>query len=196
MVRCGVSEAISPFAEQCLDHSFSLAVGPRGVRSGADVPDAELAARCGKQMRAISIAVVGQQSSNEDATLGEPSYGSAQEADRGPFSLAAEHFHVCHSRSVIDANVSELPSGSWSMSAVAGNAMPYPIDPPELLHVDVEQISRTTPFVSARRRRRVEAIQARQTGLTDDSSDRGATETERLSNLSACQSLSAQRHDQ
>src|ERR1700738_3891397 len=167
MSRCRVSEAISPLAEKCLDHSFRFAVGLRSVRSGADVLDAELAAGGSKQMRAIRLAVVGQPPSNHDATLTEPSHRSPEESDGRSFSLAAEHLHIRQSRSVIDANVSELPPGSRSMSAVAGDAMPDPVDPPELLHIDVEQISGTTPFVSTRRWRRLETPQTRQTRPRD-----------------------------
>src|ERR1700687_884655 len=126
IVGCRVSEAVSPFAEQSLDHSLSLAVGPRSVRSGANVPDAELVAGCGEESRAIRTAIVSQKPSNEDATLGEPSYGSTKEGDRRPFSFVAEYFHVRQSRSIINANVSELPPGSWSMSPIVGDPMPDP----------------------------------------------------------------------
>ena len=180
MVRGRVSEAVSPFAEQSLNHSLGLAVGPRSVRSGTNVLDAELLARCGEESRAISIAIVGQKASNEDATLGEPSDSSMKEGDRRPLSFVAEYFHVCQSRSVIDANMSELPAGSRSMSPIAGDPMPDPVDPSELLHIDVQQVSGTAPFVSPRRWPRLKTAQTRQTCLPDDSSNRGATEAHRL----------------
>jgi hypothetical protein len=41
------------------------------------------------------------------------------------------------------------------MSPITGNAMTDPLDPPELLHVDMQQIAGTTPFVSPRRWRRL-----------------------------------------
>jgi len=196
MVRGRVSEAVSPFAEQSLNHSLGLAVGPRSVRSGTNVLDAELLARCGEESRAISIAIVGQKASNEDATLGEPSDSSMKEGDRRPLSFVAEYFHVCQSRSVIDANMSELPAGSRSMSPIAGDPMPDPVDPSELLHIDVQQVSGTAPFVSPRRWPRLKTAQTRQTCLPDDSSNRGATEAHRLPNLPARQSLATQHHNQ
>src|SRR6266852_1656911 len=193
MVRGRVSEAVSPFAEQSLNHSLRLAVGPRSVWSGANVLDAELLARCGEESRAIGIAVVGQKASNQDATLGEPSDSSTKEGDRRPLSFVAEYFHVCQSRSVINANMNELPAGSRSMSPIAGDPMPDPVDPSELLHIDVQQISRTTPFVSPRRWPRLKTAQTRQTCSADDSSNRGAAEAHRLPNLPARQSLATQR---
>ena len=137
-LRGRIREAVSPLTKERLDHSFGFAVGARSVGTSADVFDAERTARGGEEGRSISVAIVGEQSSNDDAALGEPSHGSTKECDCGPLSLVAEHFDVGQSRLIIDAHVRELPARSWSMSTIAGDPMPDSIDASKLFDVDVK----------------------------------------------------------
>src|SRR5512144_424092 len=72
---------VGPLAESGLDEAFGFAVGLRGVRAGAVVPQAHLLAGVAKLLGAVATAVIGQQSAHPDAMAGEEIQRVAQESD-------------------------------------------------------------------------------------------------------------------
>ena len=62
-----------------MDEALSLAVGARGVRLGAQVPDAGSIAGLAEEVTPVAVAVVGHDTLDGDAMASEPSKGSAKE---------------------------------------------------------------------------------------------------------------------
>lgn len=60
---------VGPFAQGRLDEALRFAVGARRVGPGEAVVDSELRARRSKKVRAIGVAVVGEQAPDGDTVL-------------------------------------------------------------------------------------------------------------------------------
>ena len=90
MIGAGPVLGVGPFLERGLDEAFGLAVGTRGVGSGAAVLELHLGAGIAEQVGAVGTSVVGKQSAYGDVALGEEAGRSAQEADGGLGLLVRE----------------------------------------------------------------------------------------------------------
>ena len=119
------------------------------VGLGEQVPEAELAAGASVHGRAITGTVVTHHPLDGDAHRFEPGDGALQEASRGFARLVGEHLDVGEAGG-FDADVAELPTSlaeapvagsARPNAAVAGDAMARDDDPPELLHVDVDELA-------------------------------------------------------
>src|SRR4051794_6798053 len=115
-----VERAVGPAAEQGADEALGFAVGLRPVGPGAQVADAEGAARDGVDGGAVGRAVVGDQPLDGDAVAAVERDRAAQEADRGRGLLVAEDLDIGQASAVVDSDVDELPAGVADASAVGG----------------------------------------------------------------------------
>src|SRR5690606_32924630 len=79
----GIGVAIRPLPQGGADEGLRLAVGARGVGTGAPALDAQPGAGIAPGMAAIGMAVVGQHALDPDAVLGaEPGRRAAKEGAR------------------------------------------------------------------------------------------------------------------
>src|ERR1700759_3812783 len=104
---------------------------------------------------AVARAVVAHHPLDRHAHRGKPPNRSPQEAGGRLAALVCEHLHVGQAGRVIDADVDELPAGDAvatgvgeAIAAVAGDAMSRAQDPPQLLDVDVDQLSGARSLVA------------------------------------------------
>ena len=74
-----VGEALRPFAEQSLDHSFDLSVGLRAIGSGANMAQGSALAGVPKGARSKRGAIVGHDGFYAHATIREPAHGMFEE---------------------------------------------------------------------------------------------------------------------
>ena len=75
--------------------------------------------------------------------------GPLEEADDGRRALVGEHLGVGQAGAVIDADVQELPAGpAGAGGAIAVDPVAGPLDAPELLDVDVDELARDGPLVA------------------------------------------------
>src|SRR5262245_19079443 len=110
------------------------------------MPDPETATRERVRDRDVGGSVVCEHSFNRDAVAAVEGDCTAKEADCGRCFLVAEDLGVGETAVVVDRDVDELPPFLALVAAVmasAGDPVPGPVDPAELLDVDVEELART-----------------------------------------------------
>src|SRR6185437_15248562 len=117
-----VGSGVGPFAERCLDEALGLTVGLGCVGPGSDVLEAQLLAGIPKGFGTVTGAVVGHDALD----------GHAQAfvvGDGGFLALALEHLGEGDARSIVDADMDELPASApvAAALAVAGDAVAYAI---------------------------------------------------------------------
>ena len=96
---------------------FDFAVGLGSVWAGSFVGDAELGAGVAPGERSVTGAVVGQDSFDSDAVVGEPRDGAVEDADSGFGLLVSTDLDVGDSGVVIDDRVEEGLPGSGMTGA-------------------------------------------------------------------------------
>src|SRR5689334_828362 len=116
--------------------------------------------------RAVGRAIVGHQPLDRDPVRSVEGHRSPQEADDGLRLLVGQHLGIGQAGGVIDANVNPVPAGlaapyacsvRMSLRFLGPAAAEYPVtgpvgaDPAELLDVDMDQLARPAPLVSADR---------------------------------------------
>ena len=151
-VRVGVG--IGPFPEGALDEASGLAVGAGRIGSGAELLEVLPSAEAGEAPRGAARTFVGHDASETDVEGGEV----AQSCQQGPAgagsSLAGVDGGEAHPRGVVDGDVDKLPSGSrGAMAPVAVHPVAGALEAPQLLDVQVQQVSRVRVDVAVRGRR-------------------------------------------
>jgi len=116
------------------------------------VAESELSA-CGcKGSRAISRAVVGHDAAHHHTEASVCFHDRLEEAHRTVGTLVGVELGVSHTRGIIDADVQTLPTHtSGSHAAVPGDSMARAIEAPELLDVEMDQLTGVLPLVSPNR---------------------------------------------
>jgi hypothetical protein len=110
---------------------------------------AELADGGAERMRAVARAVVAHETLDLDAEGGEVSQGAVEEGDGAGVALIGHDLGKSEARSVVDHDVDELPTGSWSMvAAIAGDAMACAHDAAELFDVEMDKLTRELALVA------------------------------------------------
>jgi hypothetical protein len=117
------------------------------------VADAELSAGDGVEDAAVAGAVIGEDALDGYAVAAVEGGGAAEEAGSGAGFLVVEHLGVGEAAVVVDGDVDVLPAFDLAeLSDPAGlrlarpgaaDPVTDPADTPELLDVDVEQLSRS-----------------------------------------------------
>lgn len=105
-----MGEAVGPFAQECLDKAFCLAVGLWGVGPGEDVADGKPAQRLGEAAGTVGAAIVGHHPLGLDAPIREPAQRPQKEAGGGGLALVAQHLDIGQARRVIDGDMDEIPA--------------------------------------------------------------------------------------
>ncbi len=85
----------------------------------------------------------------------EVSQSGVEEVDRALLAFIGHDARKSDPGSVIDRDMDIFPSGPLDqIAAVAGDAVTGPLDPSELLDVEVDELARVLALVTADRRRR------------------------------------------
>jgi hypothetical protein len=162
-----------------LDEAFGFPVGARAVGSGAQVAQAEPSAGRGEAAGDVAGAIVGHDACDCDAVTGVPGDQSSKEGDSGWRSFVSQNFGVSQTGGVVDSDMDELPPGTSSaLPAVAGDAVADDLDAPQLLDVNVDELSGVVSLVAENGFFGVEVLESRQTFLGQDASHRGRTRTD------------------
>ena len=66
----GIVASVSPFPQGGLDETLGFAVGARGVGPGETVMETQLGASGSKSMRAVAVAIIGEQTTDANAQAG------------------------------------------------------------------------------------------------------------------------------
>jgi len=152
---------IGSFRKQGLDEPLGFAVGPWRVWLGADRLEIQGPTGFAPVTRAVGRAVVRKDPVAGDSLLVEPTHSSSQEANRGGLLLIGQHLHVHQARGVIHRHVDLLVAGAsrTALTAVAGDAVANPLEPGQLLGVDMNHVARLLPLVPLHRRLGVQVPQ-------------------------------------
>ena len=139
-----------PFAQGGLDEALGLAVRTRRVGPGVDELEAEPAAEVAEASGAVARAVVGHDAFDGDAEAGVVGDGGPEEGGRAGLALAGHDPAEGDAGGVVDGDMDELPAGAAVAVAVppAGDAMAGPVELPELLDVDVDQLAGLVALVA------------------------------------------------
>src|SRR3954449_1848606 len=115
--------------------------------------DPECAAADRVDRGAVGRAVVGEDPLDVDAVAGVERPGAFEKGDRGGGFLVGQHFGVRQASAVIDRDMHAFPAdrpfalagevrAGRVPAALAGDAMPgAALDPPKLLHIDMDQLA-------------------------------------------------------
>src|SRR6516162_7526858 len=159
LAAVAVDRCVGPASEHRADKPLGLPVGLRPVRARAQMPDAQGTASDRMHRGAVRVAVVGQQALDGNPIAVIEGHRTAQESDRGGRSLVAKDLRVGQARAVVNRHVAELPAVSLER-LIARNALamrsarhspPGPGHAPELLDVDVDELSWSLALVALRR---------------------------------------------
>jgi hypothetical protein len=158
-----IGAVVGPAAQEGLDEAFGFPVGAGTVRAGAQVAQAEPSTGGGEAVRAIAGAVVGHDAGDFDSVAGVPGDQPSKEGSRGGGSLVSQDFGISQTGGVVDSNVNELPAGTpATLPAVASDAMADDLDAPQLLGVDMDELSGMVSLVAADGWHRVEVLEPRE----------------------------------
>lgn len=80
-------------------------------------------------------------------------HGTQPETRGGVALLIGQHFGMAKARAVIDRHVNVLPTSLYAAAALAGDPMPGLSETPELLDVDMHQLTGALPLVALQRHR-------------------------------------------
>lgn len=88
-----------------------------------------------------------------------PCDGAAGKAAGGPLLFIRQHLGIGKPGSIIDGDVQAFPASAAFVALarpVAGDPVPDPVDPAELLGIDMDQFTRMLTLVAQHRRTQVE----------------------------------------
>jgi len=133
---------IGPLPQSGLE-AFGFAVGLRGVRASAAVFEAHLQTNLAKLMGAIAAAVIGKQSTNDDAVASEEVNCIPEEGDGGVSLLIGEDASEGQARVVVDSDVQGLPTRMFVLTPAAVIAAPRDLlEAGHALDIEMKEIAR------------------------------------------------------
>jgi hypothetical protein len=137
---------------------------------------------------AIVATIVGQDASDPDAVSSIPGQGSLEELSGGWPQLVWKHFDVDQPGCVVDAHVNVFPAGAPDdLGAVPMDAVAdVPCNSSQFLHVQVQQVARSLPFVPVGRFGRIQQAHAVQASALQDTSDGRRRHSKGPSDLRTC----------
>jgi hypothetical protein len=158
--------------------------------------DAETTASIAEEARAITRAVVGQQTTNGDAERAVVSDRGVEESDGGVAAFIGQDLREGEAGVVVNSDVNELPAGTaTALGLVGGDAMTGSEEAAELLDVEMQQIAGGGMFVAAQGPSRFEIADTVQASAAQNAADGSGREADSLGDVSAGPTLAAQRND-
>src|SRR6516162_4719658 len=195
--RC-CRHGIGPLAQARLDEALSLAVSFGRVRLGSDVFEGELLAGFGEVLREIARAVVGHNTLDLDPQTCVIGHRRFEEGNGAGLPLVAHDLTEGDTRCVVDAYMDELPADAEMAVDHAGlssrDPMAHRADPAELLDIDVDELTRLFPLVTADGLR-LQSAQLVQAQTTQNAADGGRRDADLGRNLLARPALAPQLLD-
>src|SRR6516162_1312768 len=188
-VRGVVGTGIGPLAQARLDEALSLAVSFGRVRLGSDVFEGELLAGFGEVLREIARAVVGHNTLDLDPQTCVIGHRRFEEGNGAGLPLVAHDSAEGDTRCVADADMAIDHAGLSSRDPMAHRA-----DPAELLDIDVDELTRLFPLVTADGLR-LQSAQLVQAQTTQNAADGGRRDADLGRNLLARPALAPQLLD-
>ena len=187
---------ISPLAQGGLDKAFGLAIGARGIGSGKNVLEAELATGQGKNIGTKTGAIIGHDTLKFDAEAPIMGGGLAQEGGSGDALLVGEDGGVGQTGMVVDGDKNEVvTSPANRITPITCDAEAWAMDAGQLLDVDVEEIAGMGPLVTDDGGSRDQIAPATQVSPAQDARDGGAGQAGTLGDVEARELLLAQGDD-
>src|SRR5947209_8828405 len=160
LLRTGVGTSVGPLAQAGLDKPLGLAVSARRIGPGALVLEAGRRDRRAESLAAIGRTVVGHDPLDGDAVTGKPAKRALEKAHRAGLALIRQDLAIGQPRRVIDAHMQRFPADAVMAidraPGSAGDAMPDPLDAPELLAVDMDQLAGPLALIAHHHRLRFE----------------------------------------
>ncbi len=152
-----VQAGIGPLAQQGLDEPFSLTVGLGPVRPGNLMTRAEPLQDAPDGQRAeVGRRAICHHALDPDSMLREEGRGVEQEARCGESPTIGEELYERHPRGIVDSDVEHIVTGSGVPRGDVPSERPMATalrNPPQRLHVDVEQLTGMVPYVPHRHAR-------------------------------------------
>ena len=146
---------IGPLTQARLDEALSLAIGFGRVRLGSDVFEAEFLAGFGEVPREIARAVVGHNALDLDPQTCVIGHRRFEEGNGTGLPLVAHDQAEGDTGCIVDADMDELPADPEMAVDHAGlssrDPMAHRADPTELLDIDMDELTRLFPLVTADR---------------------------------------------
>src|ERR1700687_1000596 len=147
-----IRPAVGPLTKRALNETFGFAVGPWSIGARKSMTRREAGAGLGEEARLVGRPVVGQKAPSHDAALTKPGYRPTQEGGGGFLELVGKDLDVGQTRMVVDTDMGELPAAaSLVASPHARDAIADAVDAPELLGVQVQEVSGRGMLVAVRR---------------------------------------------
>ena len=147
-------------------------------------------------MAPVGRAVVGHDPLDRDAlAANQPTARSRNGTALGP-ALVRQDLAVGQARGIIDADMHGLPAGApLGVATIAGDPMAEPLDPAELLGVDVDQLARPLALVAHDRRPGLERGQLAEPEAAQKAADRRDRHRQLARDRRAAQALPPQARD-
>ena len=152
---------------------------------GPRVADIQPAQRLAEAAGSVGAAVVGHDALDLDALAAEPAQGAQKEGRRGGLALIGEDLDIGHSGCIIDRHMHEVPACApvTAARARAGDAVAGPVEPSELLDVEMDQLSGPVALIPARRSRWIKLCQPAQAYAHEPSRDSRTRQAELAGDL-------------
>src|SRR5690606_19098187 len=151
-----IGAAVGPTSLERLDEALGLAVCARGVGAGEALAHALFGTERGESSGRVAPGVVREHALAAHAEALEPAQCATEEARGADRVLRGMDLGVGKARVVVDADEDDLPTDAPPLAApISVDRMPDPLDPSELLGVDVKQASRVGVLVALRRVQRL-----------------------------------------
>jgi hypothetical protein len=184
LVRVGRVSRVSPLAQSSLNKAFGFAIGLRRVRASAAMFEAHLEASIAKVMGAVTAAVIGEQSADDDAVASEEVNGILEEGDGGVSLLIGKDLSEGQARVIVDGDVQGLPTRMFMLTAAAAVAAPNDLlEAGHALDVEMEEIAGKGMFIADHRGQGMQIAPAAKTSAAQNAADGGGTETGALRNV-------------
>ena len=188
-----VSISIGPFAQGSLDEAFGLAVGARSIGPGEALFETEAFDLGGVGRAAIAGAVVGIEALWLDAEFLEKSERSVEEGDGAASGLIGQELSEGDAGMIVDGDMEILPAGPRGVIvAITSDAVTGALDASELFDVEVDEITRLLPLVTAQRPRRFQGALASETIAAQQTRNSGFGNFGTAGDLEAWQLAAAQ----
>ena len=105
-----IGSCIGPFAKRGLDEAFGFAVGLGGVWPGEDLAKTEAFAGCSETLGAVARAIIGHHTLDPDTQPGIIGDSGLKESHSTFLALIRHDLDEGDARSIVDADVDELPA--------------------------------------------------------------------------------------
>src|SRR5690606_23736113 len=159
-----VAACVCPLAQAGLDEAFGLAIGARRVGPGPEMAQAKSAHQAAEALGAVAGAVVGHDAGNPYPEAAVVAQRLKKRATGAGGALIRMQGAERYSAGIIDSHMDELPAGTVrALLAVARHAVARLAKAPQLLDVQMQQITGRRAFVAQHRWSRLQLCQTVET---------------------------------